>query len=192
MLTSIKEESAVPYKPKNDLYALLHEVSISMGRGPRQGLVVRPGQNKVLKILDKKGTMRQKDLLSELGIRAGSLSELLRKLEDDNYIERKRAGADRREIEVSITERGRISALESIMSEKERDEELFSTLTDEERAQLSGILNKLLANWQESSGETEGVRRERRWRENTRMQEEQREVNALLEAVAQEKQVTSK
>ena len=182
----------MPYKPKTDLYALLHEVSISMGRGPRQGLVVRPGQNKVLKILDKKGTMRQKDLLAELGIRAGSLSELLRKLEDDNYIERKRAGADRREIEVSITERGRISALESIMSEKERDEELFSTLTDEERAQLSGILNKLLANWQENSGETEGVRRERRWRENTRMQEEQREVNALLEAVAQEKQVTSK
>lgn len=176
----------MPCKSKKDLYSLLHEVSISMGRGPRQGLVVRPGQNKVLKILDKKGTMRQKDLLAELGIRAGSLSELLRKLEDDNYIERKRAGADRREIEISITERGRISALESIMSEKERDEELFSSLTNEERSQLSSILNKLLENWQEDSKETAGQRRERRWAENARMQDEEREINALLEAVAKE------
>lgn len=170
-----------------DLYSLLHEAAIRMGRGPRQGLSVRPGQNKVLKTLEKQGgEMRQRELLDALGIRAGSLSELLRKLENDGYVQRRRNEDKKTEIIVQITERGRVSALESRLSEQERDAELFSCLSSIERADLERLLRKLLAAWDENDPETEGARRERRWAENAAAQDEQREVNALLEQVAAE------
>lgn len=170
------------YKPKKDLYSLLHETGIAMGRGPRQGLVVRPGQNKVLKILNKNGEMRQKDLLDKLGIRAASLSELLRKLEKDEYVTRRRSETNGKEIIVAITETGRISALECELAKKERDEELFGCLNEEEREQLCVLLNKLLGAWREADGETDGERRERRWKENEQLQETQREAGAIIEA----------
>lgn len=174
------------YKSKNDLYSLLHETGIAMGRGPRQGLAVRPGQNKVLKILDKHGEMLQRDLLDKLGIRAASLSELLRKLENDGYVTRRRSEVKGSAIIVTITEKGRISALECQLAQKERDEELFGCLTSEERDQLCGLLNKLLGTWREADNETEGQRRERRWKENAAAQQTQREASAIVEAAMKE------
>lgn len=174
------------YKPKQDLYSLLHETGIAMGRGPRQGLVVRPGQNKVLKILNSCGEMRQKELQDKLGIRAASLSELLRKLEKDEYVTRRRSQVSGKEIIVAITEKGRISALECELAKKERDEELFGCLSAEERQQLSTLLNKLLGTWREADGETDGQRRERRWKENEQLQEMQREAGAIIGAALQD------
>lgn len=165
----------MPYTPKNDLYSLLHEVSTSMVRGPYQGLAVRPGQNKVLKILNSRDSMLQKELQLELGIRAASLSELLKKLEDDDFIVRERTNRGR-EIRVSITEKGRISALEREMACQERDEVLFGCLDTTERESLMRILNKLLGTWREREEETDGQRRERRWKENAAAQEEEREM----------------
>lgn len=159
-----------------------------MGRGPRQGLAVRPGQNKVLKILNKQedGCMLQQHLLKKLDIRAASLSELLQKLEKDDYITRARSNRGGNEIMVTITEKGRIGAIECELSEKERDEELFGCLDDEERMNLILVLNKLLATWRASDEESDGSRRERRWAENARFQAEQREINEMLERVVKE------
>lgn len=154
-----------------------------MTRGPYQGLAVRPGQNKVLKILDKHDSMLQQELLKELGIRASSLTELLKKLEADGFITRERSNRGGREIMVSITEKGRVSALERKLASKERDESLFGCLTSDERAQLETILDKLLTAWRAASGITDGQRREQAWAEYTAMQDEQREVNKLLGSV---------
>ncbi len=130
--------------------------------------------------------MRQQELLRILGIRAGSLSELLRKLENDGYVTRRRSTSDKRDIIVTITEKGHISALENKLSEKERNKALFGCLSEEERSTLATILVKLLDTWDAEDPETEGQRHERRWKEIEQMQDEQREVNALLESVAQE------
>lgn len=146
---------------------------------------MRPGQNKVLKILDKHGEMLQQDLLAKLGIRAPSLTELLKKLEADEYITRRRHRGGN-SIMVTITEKGRISALECRLSEQERDQALFSCLTQDERTVLAGILNKLLCVWHDQDSETEGQRRERRWAENAAMQEAKREIEERLNRVAQE------
>jgi DNA-binding MarR family transcriptional regulator len=170
------------YKPKKDLFSLLHEVNSAIGRGPRQGLSVRPGQNKVLKVLTKNNdTMRQQDLLSHLGIRAGSLSELLGKLEKDGYITRHRNEENKSEIIVDITELGRISALESEMAVDERDRELFGCLTAEEKTEVTRILNKLLEHWEQDSDETEGERRGHRWHEIATMQDIERDVRGMFE-----------
>lgn len=170
------------HREKSDLYALLHEVGASMGRGPRQGYTTRPGQNKVLKILDEHGSMRQRELLDRIGVTAATLSELLRKIEKEGYVTRSVSKADRREIIVDITEKGRISALECRMSEAERDQALFGFLSDDERETLAALLNKLLATWDRQSSETAGQRRERRWKENALVQEDQRKIDAALDS----------
>jgi DNA-binding MarR family transcriptional regulator len=172
-----------PYKQKKDLFSLLREVNANLGRGPRQGLSVRPGQNKVLKILNHYTTMRQQDLLKHVGIQAGSLSELLGKLEKEEYISRKRNEDCKTEIIVDITEKGRISALENEFSNKERDIALFGGLDVQEKEALEKILNKLLFLWKDDEDETRAERRERQWKENAHMQAEQSEINRLLENI---------
>ncbi len=155
-----------------------------MSRGPRQGYTTRPGQNKVLKILDRRDSMRQRELLDELNVSAGTLSELLRKIEKEGYVTRAISEADKREIIVSITEKGRISALECRISEAERDQALFWALDETERDQLKTILNKLLRAWNEQSCESEGQRRERRWKENALLQEDIKAIDALADSPA--------
>ena len=175
----------VEYKPKHDLYALLHQVSIDMGRGPRRGLVTRPGQNKILKTLDKTedGEMLQTQLKERLGVGAGTVSEILMKMEKEGFIERRRSNRGGRELIVSITEKGRIIALESRLSEEERDTELFGCLDEEDRKELDRILNKLLKAWHEDNGETLGERRERRWEENAQRRREELEIEKRLAAI---------
>jgi DNA-binding MarR family transcriptional regulator len=172
-----------PYKQNKDLFSLLQEVSANLGRGPRQGLSVRPGQNKVLKILNHYTSMRQQDLLKQVGTKAGSLSELLSKLEKEDYIARKRNEERKTEIIVDITEKGRISVLENEFSNEERDVALFGGLEVEEKEALEKILNKLLFLWKDDEDETRAARRERQWKENAHMQAEQHEINRLLENI---------
>lgn len=166
------------HQHERDLYSLLHNVSTRMGRGPRQGLSVRPGQNKVLSILNEHDSMHQQDLLAKLGIRAGSLSELLRKLENDGYITRHRDEENKSRIVVEITEKGRISALERELSRKERDEELFGQLSAAEKEELSALLVKLLDIWTAQDELTVGERRESHWAQVEREQDRARSKQA--------------
>jgi DNA-binding MarR family transcriptional regulator len=175
--------------PANDfdnLYSLLHRVSLSLGRGPRQGRATAPGQNKILKILSKtdNGEMLQRELLDVLGIRAASLSELLKKLEREGYVTREKSRSGGNNIVVKITETGRISALERRLSEKERDAALFECLTKQERKDLASTLGKLLDAWESADARTEGQRREDRWRERADAQAEEQEIDELLNSIS--------
>ena len=117
--------------------------------------------------------MSQTELLEKLGIRSSSLYELLQKLENDGYISRQRSG-QYNALNVSITEKGHIAALENELSNKERDATLFGKLNKQDKADLIRILNTLLDIWEEDSEETEGECREREWKENERLQDRQR------------------
>lgn len=174
------------YEQNKDIFSLLREVTAALGRGPRQGFSVRPGQNKVLKTLNKHDSMRQQELLAVLGIRPASLSELLGKLEKDGYITRQRSGRVTNEFVVEITEKGRISALENELSVKERDEALFGKLEPQEKNELARILNKLLAIWGDDPDETEGERRERRWKENEQLRQETLIASDLTQGLLEE------
>ena len=163
-------------KQDKDLFSLLRQVNAALGRGPRQGLSVKPGQNKILKMLsEREGSMAQTELLQELGIRPPSLYELLQKLENEELIVRHRA-KQFNALVVNITEKGRIAALENELSNSERDLTFFGSLNKEDKSDLTRILNTLLASWGDAPAETEGQRRERRWKENEELQSKQREA----------------
>ncbi len=115
------------------------------------------GQAQILKILAGEGTLTQRELQSRLGIEAGSLSELLAKLEEKGFLERRKDERDRRRMLVSLTAEGQKAALGS--REENPEEELFAVLKEEERKQLEELLRRLLSQWK--AERTEGQRPER-------------------------------
>ena len=89
--------------------------------------------------------IRQKDLMEKLHIGQSSTSELINKLEDDGYIERKVDESDKRATLLFLTEKGQARAAEVADERAAMFEDVFSKLTDEEKQTLSDLLDKLLA-----------------------------------------------
>ncbi len=89
--------------------------------------------------------IRQKDLMEKLHIGQSSTSELINKLEDDGYVERKVDVSDKRATLLFLTEKGQARAAEVADERAAMFEDAFSKLTEEEKETLSGLLDKLLS-----------------------------------------------
>lgn len=105
------------------------------------------GQRRVLRMLLETRQMSQKDLQEALGIRPGSVSELISKLEDKNLLCREKDAQDKRRAVLMLTEAG-VEAAQS-MPESEELEHLYDALTPEEQETLRILLKKLTASWAE-------------------------------------------
>lgn len=106
------------------------------------------GQGKILKILCKEGEMTQKELQQCLGIQAGSMSEIIMKLEEQGLITRTKHEKDRRKINLSMTTKGKAFFEEQMQEQLEEEKRLFEGLTEEEQNELQKLLNKLFINWE--------------------------------------------
>lgn len=106
-------------------------------------------QRRVLYFLRERGSMSQQELLEEMGVRAGSLSELLSKLEAKGFIRKEKSETDKRNYNVSITPEG-LQALEDMHARHQAAmTDLLSCLEPEERVQLGALLAKLHTCWSE-------------------------------------------
>ncbi|MDR0915666.1 MAG: MarR family transcriptional regulator [Oscillospiraceae bacterium] len=112
------------------------------GYRPRHDWNRKLSQRRVLKILERWGDMTQRELINILGIRSASLSELLSKIEGDGFIERSPNEHDKRSVSIHLTESGRTAAEEITPPDT-----AFRALTDDEKASLTTLLEKLLADW---------------------------------------------
>lgn len=100
-------------------------------------------QNRVLAMLNMKEGLSQKDLAYVMGIRPQSLTTTLSQLEDSGYVERRKNADDGRVMNVYLTDAGRERAASAAAGRKKNAEGAFSVLTEEEKQQLSDILEKL-------------------------------------------------
>ena len=89
--------------------------------------------------------IRQKDLMEKLHIGQSSTSELINKLEDDGYIERKVDESDKRATLLFLTDKGQARAAEVADERAAMFDDMFSKVSDEEKQTLSDLLDKLLA-----------------------------------------------
>lgn len=107
----------------------------------------KAGQHRILTILAERGDTTQKELQEILDVRSGSISEILNKVEADGFIERIQSKTDKRQMNLKLTESGREAA--SQMGQQSRDlvSELFAGLSEEEKEQLAGLLEKVLGDW---------------------------------------------
>ena len=107
------------------------------------------GKARILNVLLEKGPMSQKALQDEVEITSSSASELLRKMEDHGLITREADPGDARGLIVTITEAGRAKAMALNSEKTEKAKKLFTALSEEEKEQLAGMLDKIQASWYE-------------------------------------------
>lgn len=122
-------------------------------------------QKRILIILLESGSMTQRELTERLGIKPGSASEVIGKLEHAGMIQRTPSISDRRTTDISLTEAGRMAAKEAAGQRKARHQEMFSCLSEEEKRTLLELAEKLNGDWRsryhdyENEQEQPGMRR---------------------------------
>jgi len=140
------------------LFQLFRDCSNKMGRGPGPGhgnhRFHNPGQGRVLDLLNQRGLLSQKELMGLMGIRASSMSEVLKKLESRGEITKEKSKEDRRNIYIKITEKGQIMANHQKQSRAESSQRLFGVLSEEEQTMLYTLLTKLSNNWEGQEEQT--------------------------------------
>ena len=91
------------------------------------------------------GGVRQKALVEELDISPAAVSELVSKLEKDEYVTREVDQSDKRATLIKLTDLGKARAAELADERNERFSKAFTALTDKEKDQLLKLLEKLTA-----------------------------------------------
>ena len=127
------------------------KLAVNMGfiaRTMRSQFEQKAGQKRILIMLAEQGPLTQRELTEQLGVRPGSASEILTKLENAGLIARKKNEADGRTIDVSLTEAGAALAAESAKTRRISDEDMFSCLTADEQETLLSLLEKVRADWE--------------------------------------------
>lgn len=99
------------------------------------------GQGRILKILNE-GPISQKDLQEALHVQAGSISEIVSKLEERGYLTRTKSNEDARAVILTITKQG-----EEKLNEFSMKKDFYSSISEEEKQQLKDILIKLNNDW---------------------------------------------
>lgn len=111
------------------------------------------GQERILSVLYKKGTMTQRELTEHIGIQPGSASEVIGKLESTGWILRTPSSTDRRTADIELTDSGRIKAEEAIRQRSIRHQEMLSCLSEEEKEELLTLTEKLNEDWKRRYGD---------------------------------------
>jgi len=101
------------------------------------------GQGRILAVLQMKDGISTKDLSYLLGLAVSSLNEFLSKLEKGGYITREASEQDKRVMLVKLTEKGK--AQQQVQPENASDfGDIFDCLTEEEQANFSAYLDKII------------------------------------------------
>lgn len=93
-------------------------------------------------VLWEKEKIHEKDLVSALYLKANTLTDLLRKLQSKGYIDLYKDEADKRNLVIALTEKGKLLKKRAIDVPKTLAEEHW--LSDEEFKQFKTLLYKLL------------------------------------------------
>lgn len=108
----------------------------------------RGSQKRILILLLETGPITQRELTERLGIQPGSASEVIAKLENAGLVTRTESEADRRTVDITLTGEGSRQAEEAKAQREGRHGEMFSALSQEEKAQLLGLLEKVNRDWE--------------------------------------------
>ena len=135
------DEQKAPAEREEQLTALLRGCGKFMYYHSRPGMQ----QGMVLQML-RGGAMTQRQIQDRLGTRPGSVSELISKLESKNLLQRQRSEADRRQVLLTLTPKGRDFSQRHTAYPAT---DLYTALTAEEQETLAQLLRKLQADWTE-------------------------------------------
>lgn len=129
------------------LFVLLARSAYGLRRGHAHHGRMHPGQMRILAILNQSGPIAQKELMDAIQVRAGSLSEILSKLEDKGLIIRTKQEDDKRSVMVELSAEGKVRFAEGKERSSQFTKDQFAALSSAEQEQLLALLEKLTASW---------------------------------------------
>jgi DNA-binding MarR family transcriptional regulator len=104
---------------------------------------VTPSQVRAIRVLDKHGGVRSKELADHLRIAPRSATEVVDALEAKGLVSRSPDPGDRRATVVALTDRGHALSEDVRRARGVESERMFERLTRTDRADLARILGKL-------------------------------------------------
>lgn len=141
----------------NLIHRLMHSEHHAVRPSAEEANIGR-GQGLVLRILAEEDGLTQSEITEKLDIRPSSLGELVTKLERNGYVERRQNENDKRVINVFLTEKGRETESKFVNPRRAAAKLWFADLSEEEQAELSGLLEKTIASMEAAlakNGDTE-------------------------------------
>ena len=121
------------------------QMSIAQRRLEEEGLCrAQPG---IVHALSQCEGSTQVELAQKLGVTAATISAMLKRMERDEVIERRRSEADQRVTHVYLTEKGKSQARIVNQIFKELNLRSFGNFSKEELEQTRAIFSKLIANF---------------------------------------------
>ena len=116
----------------------------------------RASQKRILILLRETAGMTQKELTARLGVQPRSASEVLNKLEQADLISRTSSEADHRTTDICLTPAGAQLAQEAAVKRRERHEQMFSVLSEQEKDTLIELLERINAHWDKTYRQSAG------------------------------------
>ena len=104
-------------------------------------------QSRILIILLENKEVSQRALTKHLGIQPGSVSEVLKKLEDNGLINRLASEDDRRTSILSLTAEGEEAAKKALSHKDQLYNEMLEILDEKDKQELLALLEKLNDDW---------------------------------------------
>mgnify|MGYP002724243338 CR=1 FL=1 len=124
---------------------------------PRWMDIADPCERQCAHIVLKHGdAMPQRELMNMFDLKAGSLSEVLTKIERDGFIERTLDPQDRRQRIVRLTEAGHEQAVLEQRGRERFRAEALACLDADERAQLEDMLHRIKQHWKQIEPDMKG------------------------------------
>jgi DNA-binding MarR family transcriptional regulator len=134
------------------------------------------GQGRVLALLKIQPEISTKNLAYLLGIRQQSLNELLNKMENGGYVERKPSEADKRIMIIHLTDKGK-----SVQQPERKLPNIFTSLSREEQIIFGEYLDRIIKSLEEELGIEANAMEE--WYENARNSMNEDRLGLLMERV---------
>ena len=124
------------------LLGMLHQISYLM-----QTQEKFRGQGRLLVLLNRYGALTQRELIELTGRRSATLSEQLEGMERAGLIVRRKNEQDKRNVDVELTEQGKLAAAKALQNRQAYADELFAAVPQRKKQQLAGLLDSLLHTW---------------------------------------------
>lgn len=132
------------------LVAFSHSNRAMLSRSRAYGL--KPGQPKVLEYVVLHEGCSQRDIALACVMDKSTVTSVVTRMEEEGLLERSSRPGDRRGVEIHLTERGRDAAARVLEFRGEVDDIAWKGFTREERAALSGLLDRVIANFMDAEG----------------------------------------
>lgn len=111
------------------------------------------GQGRLVHLLAHNPGAAQRELAVLAQVKPGSISEVLERLEKDQLVTRWRDERDRRIVRVQLTAKGEQLYQENLAARQRFERELLQTVTDQERATFSMVVQKMQEQLQKNYGD---------------------------------------